>query len=280
VGEILAAEPELLSLEILRRARIAGYGGAKTALYSLVSSLRPPKTTPVVRFEGLPGEFSQHDFGEVDVRFIDGRVRRVRFFASRLKYSRWIEVTIVPDQRVESLCRTLVEHFAAFGGVPLLAVFDRPTTVCLKWRKNGEVTDWNPTFAQVMLELSVAPEVCWPRSGWQKGSVENLVGWVKGSFFKQRRFQDEADLKQQLRDWHTEINTTVASRATGVIPAKAMTEERPRLRPLKLSPERLALRFPVFVGPTGYVVFDTRSYSMDPNAIGIAGVSIREASHV
>ena len=43
----------------------------------------------MVRFEGLPGEFSQHDFGHVDVKFVDGRKQRVHFFASRLKYSRF-----------------------------------------------------------------------------------------------------------------------------------------------------------------------------------------------
>src|SRR5207249_2131866 len=50
----------------------------------------PTTVRPLVRFEGLPGEFSQHDFGQVDVRFLDGARTRVRFFASRLKYSRWV----------------------------------------------------------------------------------------------------------------------------------------------------------------------------------------------
>ena len=40
---------------------------------------------PLVRFEGLQGEFSQHDFGQVDVEFRDGSVRRILFFTSRLK---------------------------------------------------------------------------------------------------------------------------------------------------------------------------------------------------
>src|SRR5262249_35155319 len=160
--------------------------------------MRPPKQKPVVRFEGLPGEFSQHDFGEVDVRFLDGTTKRIHFFASRLKYSRWVEVTIVPDQKVESLVRPLVAHYASMGGVPLVAVFDRPKTVVLKWKKNGEVLEYNPTFAQVMLEIGVGVELCWPRSGNQKGSVESLVKWVKGSFFKQRRFLDEEDLRRQL----------------------------------------------------------------------------------
>jgi hypothetical protein len=49
-----------------------GYQGGKTALYALVASLRPKLIKPLVRFEGLPGEFSQHDFGEVVVQFLDG----------------------------------------------------------------------------------------------------------------------------------------------------------------------------------------------------------------
>lgn len=50
-----------------------------------------------------------------------------------------------------------------------------------------------------------------------------------------------------------------------------MVEERRRLRPLKGAPEDLALRIPVFVGPTGYVLHNTHSYSMPPDAIGISG---------
>jgi hypothetical protein len=43
-------------------------------------------------------------------------------------------------------------------------------------------------------------------SSQQKGSVENLVGFVKSSVFKVRRFHDEEDLRQQLHDWHREVN--------------------------------------------------------------------------
>ena len=50
-----------------------------------------------------------------------------------------------------------------------------------------------------------------------------------------------------------------------------MAEERARLRPLKVAPEELALRFPVMVGPTAMVMHEGRTYSMPPEAIGIAG---------
>jgi transposase len=268
----ITKQPGVLAVELLRRARLEGYHGGKSALYELIRAIRPQRSPrPLVRFEGLPGEFSQHDFGQVEVAFLDGSRRRVHFFASRLKYSRWAEVSLVEDERVESLVRALVEHFAALGGIPLLAVFDRPKTVALAWRRDGVVTEWNPTFAGVALDLGLGIELCWPYAARQKGAVENLVGWVKGSFFKQRRFLDEEDLRRQLVEWHEEVNCERPSRATGVPPATRIAEERARLRPLKVKPEELALRFPVMVGPTAMVMHEGHAYSMPPEAIGIAG---------
>ncbi len=271
VVALVAEKPPLLSVEILRRLRLDGYSGGKSALYALVGSLRPKQVRAMTRFEGLAGEFCQHDFGEVKVRFLDGTVKTVQFLASRLKYSRWAVVTLVDDQGVETLVRGLLEHYQGMGGVPLLAVFDRPKTIALAWRKDGQVTEWNSTFAAVMLELGVGVELCWPASPEQKGAIENLVGWVKGSFFKQRRFLDEQDLREQLAQWLAETNESRPSRATGIIPCVRLAEERSRLRPLKVRPQELALRIPVFVGPTAMVTHDGHLYSMPAEAIAISG---------
>ena len=271
VEALLKEEPTLLSVEVLRRMKAAGYRGGKSAMYALVRSVRPHEAKPVVRFEGLPGEFSQHDFGEVRVYFDDGTERIIHFFASRLKYSRWVEVSIVDDERVESLVRAMVDHFARFEGIPLVAVFDRPKTIAVRWGRDGVVTEWNTTFASVALDLGLGVEVCWPYRPQEKGAVENLVGWVKGSFFKQRRFLDEEDLRRQLQEWLIEVNTVRPSRATGVPPATRVTEDRVRLRPLRVTPAELALRIPVSVSPMGMVVYDAHSYSMPPDAIGLPG---------
>jgi transposase len=67
----LAEAPELPTQELLRRAMEAGYAGHKSAFYALVAGARAPRSAPVVRFEGLPGEFSQHDFGHVDITFVE-----------------------------------------------------------------------------------------------------------------------------------------------------------------------------------------------------------------
>ena len=268
-ADLLEQEPKLPTVELLHRARLAGYKSGKSAFYELVSELRAQATSPMVRFEGLPGEFSQHDFGQVEVRYINGDQERIRFFASRLKYSRWSEVRIVPDERVEALVRSLLASFEAWGGVPLIAVFDNPKTVVLG-RKDSKI-EWNRTFGQVVLDYRFAPELCTPRRANQKGSVENLVGWVKGSFFKVRRFHDREDLERQLEDWHHEVNHERPSRATGEIPAERMQTERQRLRPLAIPPVDYPLRFPIMVGPTGKVRHDGVSYSMAPESIGFTG---------
>lgn len=266
---ILKETPDLLSVEILRRVRELGFDGGKSALYGFVAMLRSPTAQPLVRFEGLSGEFSQHDFGSVRVTFDDGTQEVIHFFASKLKFSRFTHVRIVPDERVESLVRALIESFDMFGGVPLVAVFDNPKTVVIK--RHGTRIEWNSTFGQVALDMRFAAELCWPYHPREKGAVENLVGWVKGSFFKVRRFANREDLERQLIEWLTETNETRPSRATGVVPMLRLAEERLRLRPLPFKPSEYALRFPVFVGPTGFVEHRGYRYQMPSEAIGIPG---------
>jgi hypothetical protein len=56
-----------------------------------------------------------------------------------------------------------------------------------------------------------------------------------------------------------------------VIPEARRQEELARLRPCKVFPETLALRVPVFVGPTAEVMFEGVPYTMPPEATHVAG---------
>lgn len=106
------------------------------------------------------------------------------------------------------------------------------------------------------------------------------MGYVKSAFFKVRSFHDLEDLQQQLGEWHREVNQELPCRATGVIPAVRWAEEAPRLRPLPVRPQDLALRLPVYVGPTGTVVHDGHPYSMPPEAISMAATLYLYADRV
>jgi hypothetical protein len=154
-----------------------------------------------------------------------------------------------------------------------MAVFDRPRTIVRESGKGRDVKSFNDTFAQAIVELGVGVEMCAPRSGNQKGSVERLVGWVKGAFFKPRKFQDEADLQEQLDAWLLDVNERTPNRATKVIPETRRREELARLRPIKVYPEKLAIRVPIMVGPTAEVMFEGMPYSMPPKATHVAGTA-------
>ena len=269
LGELVGEEPEAPPLEILRRLREEGVRLGESTFYRLyrraVSAL---PATLMVRFEGVAGEFAQFDFGEVDVRLLDGSKRRVHFAAYRLKYSRWVHVVLVADERIESLVRSLLAAFEASGGVPLSVVFDRAKTVVIG--TDGDRPIWHPTLAQVAIDYGFAIELCAARSPEQKGSVENLVGYVKRSFFRARRFADlDGDLPRQLLEWLASVNEERPSRATKEIPAVRLQAEQERMKPLAVAPADYGLRFAVQVGPTALVDFQGIRYAMPAPSCGL-----------
>lgn len=268
--ELVLADADAPPLEYLRQLREEGVTLAESTFYRIFRFEK--KQIPVelmVRFEGVAGEFAQFDFGEVDVRLLDGRKKRMHFAAYRLKYSRWISVVLVPDERIEALVRALLLCFEHAGGVPLRVVFDNPKTVVLG-RDEHRRPIWNATLAQVAIDYGFTIELCAPRSPEQKGAVENLVGYVKRSFFRARRFTDvENDLPRQLVEWLVDVNEERPSRATRVIPKERLTAERERMKPLAVVPAEYALRFAVQVGPTALVEYQGIRYAMPAGACGI-----------
>ena len=271
VVDLLLKEPNLRSLEIVSRARAAGYDGGKSALYSLIASVRPRRTRPLSDHDRVPGEIARHGFGQVDVRFRDGGERTLTFFVSRLEYSRFVVASLVPDQSVETCVRTLAAHHAAMGGVPLLAAFDRPRPIGVRADDDGQVTEWDQGFAYASLELGVGVEVR-ARRGAERGPGTNLGNWLKLAFFKAATFADEADAAEKLGEWLREYNAEPQNEVAGKAPAILLAEERQRLRPLKLQPRDLALRVPVLVGPRASVVYEGQSYAMPPEAVGLIGM--------
>lgn len=263
----LTREPELSGIAVLERLREEGYQGGKSAVYELVRKLRPAKAPDAVaRFEAVAGEFCQHDFGQHLVRYEDGTSERVRFFASRLKYSRMTRVLLVEDERTETVCRGVVDAYTYFGGMPLLGVFDNPKTIVTK--REGKHVRWNETFAWFTTECGFSPHVTWPQRPREKGSVENLVGFVKSSFFKAHRFRDREDLEAKLAAWHHRVNEERPSRATGEVPRARMMLEAERLRPLEIDPEGYTLRYSRVVRTDGFCELDGLRYFVGFEYVG------------
>lgn len=282
IQALLEQEPHLQATEVLRRSRAWGYTGSKSAMSVLVSRLRPlPRQEPIVRFEGLPGEYTQFDFGVAQLRWKDGTSSKVTFFAGRLKRSRFMHVVITPDQRAETLVRSVVSCIAAFGGSSKEWVFDNPRTVRISPIGVSPVV-LHPYLRDLVAEYRVIPTLCAPRRGNQKGSVENLVGYVKKSFLFARRFDNLADLETQLAEWLHEVNHSRPCSATGKIPAQVLEEERPFLaqRPLVCAAAEHPLRETLTVTPMGTVSLNGTAYSATARKLGAPATVLLRAHSV
>jgi hypothetical protein len=196
-----------------------------------------------------------------------------------LKFSRHLVVILVADQTAETLVRCVVACCRIWGGSPLAWVFDNPKTVVIS--KRDAVIELNPHLRHLAGELRASVELCSPRSGNQKGSVERGVGWVKNSFLRVRTFVDRADLESQLAAWLTEVNERRPCDATKEIPSVRLRQEADRLatRPVPWTADEYPLRESGTVTPVATVVCRQTPYQVDAKAIGtVATVLVRRQS--
>jgi transposase len=124
-----------------------------------------------VRFEGLPAEYLQVDWGEIARFPFRQRPPGKRYFlACRLKYSRWVWVRFTRDMRQETLVRGLVDCFQALGWVPWVLVFDNMKTVTSGRDADGQPV-WTPALLQLAAEFGFHPEACAVGAANQKDLV-------------------------------------------------------------------------------------------------------------
>ncbi len=275
IGAMLTEEPTLSGAEVLRRLRSDhGYAAGKNPVYAFLQTARPPQPAglPVVRFEGVAGEFGQFDFGKLTVAYLDGTEEEITFFAGRLKFSRALHVLLVSGETTEAFLGGLEACGRAWGGLPQRLVPDNTQAAVLHRRRDAatgtETIEINAHLASFAREVGVLLEPTAPYSGNQKGSVENLIGFVKHGFLLARRFVNRADLVRQLVEWLTYVNEARPCDATGVIPATRLAQERPRLHPLPSWPDGFGLTFSALVRRDARVHFRGYQYSTPSRWMG------------
>jgi len=255
-------------LELVRSDPTAPYAGGASTFYRYVAHLRAALAAgapPVIRFEGLPGEYVQWDWGEARVPLGGQLIRRV-FLAGRLKYSRLIGVRWRTQMDLETLCRAQLEIIEGWGGVPWAWVYDNLKTVTLGREAEG-TPRWNPAFWRFATEVGFHPECCDPGAAQQKGSVENLVKWVKSNFLPGRTFADDADLAQQSLAWDRTKNAEVCQ-AHGRRPVELLPQEQAAFGPLTTTAATYGLYRVATVNRESLVRVEGNQYSVPVGHLG------------
>jgi transposase len=262
-------------LEVARTDPDHPYTGSAAAFYDYVRPIkRARKGVPglvPIRFEGLPGELLQIDWGEVrHFAFtrpnLLGKTRY--FFAARLKYSRFMWVRFTTDMREETLLRCLIACFVELAGVPWVVTTDNMKTITLG-RDEAREPIWHPAFQKCACEFGFLPAVCTPTAANQKGAVENLVKFVKGNFLIGRSFYDDADLHQEAATWLQQVNDVRPSDATEQLPSVLLAAERPHFGPLPAVASDYGFFDTVKVSRESLVAIATNRYSVPAELVGL-----------
>jgi transposase len=261
-------------LELARADPAQPYRGGRTVFEDLVRRIRRERAQQraardvPIRFEGLPAEYLQVDWGEIRRFPFTQQPPATRYFlACRLKYSRWTWVGFTGDMRQETLFRGLVDCYLALGWVPWVLVFDNMKTVTGGRDAAGQPV-WTPALLQFAGEFGFHPQACDPGAGNQKGSVESLVKWVKGNLLPGRSFIDDADLTDQTAAWCRQVNAR-PSAATGEPPLARLAAEAAKGSRLPLTAHDFGLLESGLVSREALVAVAGNRYSVPVAHVGL-----------
>lgn len=247
IGRLLAPRTGALSPRTVRQY-----------IARLRAELRPPQA--FVHRTHRPGDTVEIDFGEAWT-VIAGCHRKVKYCTVTLPASNTYFAKAYPVERIECLLDAMSAGFRAFGGVPRRAVLDN-TSLAVKRILAGRDRQETDAFHAFRGEYALDVDFCAPAKGWEKGSVETGVKFVRANAFRPRpRVASFAELNQQIL--HTLAEDLDFRRLPdGRTARQAWIAEREHLRPLPShEPETCRVRSLV-ADKFGHVRIDRVQYSV------------------
>jgi transposase len=211
--------------KLLDEIRRQGYQGGKSLVKNFVQPYREARRQEAtVRFETLPGEQAQVDWGHFGFIQHHGRRRRLYGFVMTLGWSRasYLEFTVSADAAWWLRCH--VHAFRYFGGAPRVVLHDNLKTAVLDRDADGTI-HWNRRYLDFADYYGFAPRACRPYRAQTKGKVESGIRYVRGNFWPGLRFVDLADLNRQSLDWLDFTANVRIHGTTGEVPFERLPLE-------------------------------------------------------
>src|SRR5436190_1884354 len=233
---------------------------AESTVRLFVQELRKPMKPAYVPLDFAPGERAEFDFGEATVK-LGGQLVKVPFLAGRLRFSGAMFVECFPTQRQEAFLLGQRHAFEFWGGVPRIAVYDnlKPAVLQVLQGHSRREHDVFLHFQSVYRFEALFANI---HAGWEKGSVENLVGYARRNYLVPLPEGTALEaINADLRACCLSDQQRTMARRTDPI-ATRLAFERSTLGPLPTHAPELALVVEVLVHSTGRVRFQTNDYSV------------------
>jgi transposase len=157
-----------------------GYAGSERVVRREVSVLRESVPDSHVPQTYQRADGATFDFGEAEV-VIDGIETRINLAGMRLDYSSKFFVCALPTQRRECLFESHLGAFRYLEGIPQRIRYDNMKVAVqkiLRGRNRKEQSLWVSFRSHFLFDA----DYCNPGKGQEKGSIENLVGYVRRNY--------------------------------------------------------------------------------------------------
>jgi len=236
-----------------------GFTGSENTVRRAVARIRGKRIDAYVPLEAPWGRIAQADFGTAVVTIGHKRCE-VALFCMRAKASKVPFVIALPTERLEALLAGHVAAFEFFGGVFGEVWYDNPKTAVTKILSGPHRIEHERLSALRACYLFDS-SFCTPACGNEKGSVENLVGYVRRNALvpHTRSFPSLDALNVHLRGWCERERSRHA--ADWAIESAALSD----LPVHTFSP---SVSRPVVVGKTSMVTVDRVRYSVPVTHVG------------
>ena len=165
------------------------------------------KKSTTIRDEPIPGEETQVDFGEQNMKDMYGKRRKVYFMVMVLRYSqlKYVYFQSTPFNAMNAI-ETHKLGFRFFGGMTKYFVYDQDTLFC-KNENYGNV-QLEKDFEEFLKANNIGFIFCGGYHPESKGTVENYVKIVKENFLLGRTYCGINSLNSACLEWldNTENN--------------------------------------------------------------------------
>lgn len=161
----------LTASNIWRQLLREGFSVGESTVRQRVHRYRKAHPEVFIRQEYGPGETAEFDFHQIKAS-IGGSVRVYHQATFALPFSDAVFAYVFKDEKRESVMRAIVRFLADFGGVPGEIVFDNLRPVVSRFL-GGHGRKYSDEVMSLSAYYGFAIRTCNPRSGNEKGSVEN-----------------------------------------------------------------------------------------------------------
>lgn len=225
---------------------------------ALRKELRPKEA--FVHRTPQPGDAMEVDFGESWAE-IAGRRRKVKYVVTALPASNAYFAKAYPMERLECLMDAMAEAFTWLGGVPRRAVLDN-TSLAVKKVLKGKDRLETDRFHAFRGEWLIHVDFCAPGKGWEKGSVERGVEYVRGLVFRPMPKMESFDALNAWIVHELDHDLDLRKLTDGRTARQALVAEREHLRPLPEHRPETCRVIACVADKYGHVRVDRCTYSL------------------